>query len=227
MNRHFTQAALLSLMPLALVVAGCSDADDASSDPFVGTWQMVIEDMSDEPITVYLTPDEEVYLRLDIVEESELLSVAYKLPLTKVSDDWEVPEDIRIIDMAAEMEAQGNRARQSEGVTYIGAMNRAQQAYRLENSEFSSALEGLGLGFQDETEDYSFSITSADEFQAVQVAQAKGDLPNYVGIVAVVDNMPNAIICMSDAPVEAIPPIPDRSSASDPAPECPSGFSQQ
>ncbi len=71
---------------------------------------------------------------------------------------------------------QANKAKQSEAKTYVGSMNRAQQAYYLENDTF--AMEGasnggstavvllatevvgsLGLGIQTKTTYYSYTVT--------------------------------------------------------------------
>ncbi|MGB3311388.1 MAG: type IV pilin-like G/H family protein [Nodosilinea sp.] len=66
---------------------------------------------------------------------------------------------------------QANKARQSEAQTYAGSVNRAQQAFYLENSEFSTpassdpnitdsptALGALGLGIANDTENYVYTI---------------------------------------------------------------------
>jgi type IV pilus assembly protein PilA len=54
---------------------------------------------------------------------------------------------------------QANKAKQSEAKQYIGSMNRAQQAYYLENSEFGSNVDVLGLGIQTQTTNYSYNVT--------------------------------------------------------------------
>jgi type IV pilus assembly protein PilA len=51
---------------------------------------------------------------------------------------------------------QANRARQSEAVTYVGSVNRGQQAYRLENPEFAPTIDLLGLGIQTKTKFYVY-----------------------------------------------------------------------
>ena len=51
---------------------------------------------------------------------------------------------------------QANRARQSEAVTYVGSMNRAQQAYYLERSAFTDGIAALGLGIPDDTQNYGY-----------------------------------------------------------------------
>ncbi|MEQ9624886.1 protein kinase domain-containing protein [Coleofasciculus chthonoplastes] len=44
---------------------------------------------------------------------------------------------------------------ESEAKMYLGAMNRAQQAYRLENNEFANSIEDLGLGIKTKTDHYN------------------------------------------------------------------------
>ena len=51
---------------------------------------------------------------------------------------------------------QANRARQAEAVTYVGSINRAQQAFRLEKTEFSRQVADLGLGIKVRTEYYDY-----------------------------------------------------------------------
>jgi type IV pilus assembly protein PilA len=61
---------------------------------------------------------------------------------------------------------QANRARQSEAVTYVGSVNRAQQAYRLENPTFANTIPLLGLGIQNSTEFYTYAVIGASATQA-------------------------------------------------------------
>lgn len=64
---------------------------------------------------------------------------------------------------------QANRARESEASTYVGTINRAQQAYRLESPLFSATFENLeaGIGTPDSvggpitTEFYIYTIDTA------------------------------------------------------------------
>ncbi|NEP37669.1 type IV pilin-like G/H family protein, partial [Moorena sp. SIO3B2] len=55
---------------------------------------------------------------------------------------------------------QANKAKQSEARTYVGSMNRAQQAYYLENSVFATESEFglLGLGIRTVTQHYIYGI---------------------------------------------------------------------
>ena len=51
---------------------------------------------------------------------------------------------------------QAGKARESEAKTNLGALNRGQQAYRLENGEFASSISDLDVGIQDDI--YSYSL---------------------------------------------------------------------
>ena len=57
---------------------------------------------------------------------------------------------------------QANKARQSEAATYVGSMNRAQQAFYLERSQFTEDLGQLGLGISAQTEFYNYDIRLVD-----------------------------------------------------------------
>lgn len=80
---------------------------------------------------------------------------------------------------------QANKARQSEAQTYVGSMNRAQQAYYLENREFADALGPLELGIGT-TENYEYVIADggADSVTVLNSANPTGpDLKGYSGRV--------------------------------------------
>lgn len=57
---------------------------------------------------------------------------------------------------------QANKAKQSEAKTYIGSMNRAQQAYYLESGVFAGSTNfgQLGLGISPGTTNYDYVITT-------------------------------------------------------------------
>ncbi|NEO28910.1 MAG: prepilin-type N-terminal cleavage/methylation domain-containing protein [Symploca sp. SIO3C6] len=62
---------------------------------------------------------------------------------------------------------QANKAKQSEAKTYVGSMNRAQQAYYLEKGEFVGAdvkeFGKLGLGIATQTDNYEYKIASGGD----------------------------------------------------------------
>lgn len=55
---------------------------------------------------------------------------------------------------------QANKAKQSEAKTYVGSMNRGQQAYYTENSAFAPAITDLGIGVSSSTANYVYATTT-------------------------------------------------------------------
>ncbi len=53
---------------------------------------------------------------------------------------------------------QANRAKESDANTYIGSINRGQQAYRLENPVFAPTLDDLDVGISTSTDNYTYAI---------------------------------------------------------------------
>lgn len=56
---------------------------------------------------------------------------------------------------------QANRARETEAANYLGALNRGQQAYRLENPVFSEDIARMDVGVEAETEYYVYGSDTA------------------------------------------------------------------
>lgn len=78
---------------------------------------------------------------------------------------------------------QANKARQSEAQTYVGTINRGQQAYYLEKLKFAPALTDLELGIPDNTEQYTYTVTG-DLTTALSTADPEGEaLKGYAGRV--------------------------------------------
>lgn len=57
------------------------------------------------------------------------------------------------------MLSMSNRAKESQAQSNIGAVNRAQQTYRLTNPTFAQTIEELEINVSDETPQYLFAIT--------------------------------------------------------------------
>jgi type IV pilus assembly protein PilA len=84
---------------------------------------------------------------------------------------------------------QANKARESEAKTYVGSMNRAQQAFYLENNSFSNTLGGLELGISN-SKNYTYSTSttgSGSSATASNVAtKVTGSVLNeYSGFVSI------------------------------------------
>ena len=111
---------------LALTLAvGCASPEST----YVGTWQIDLgENTTDSPVTFHIAPDQKVY----VIDQSDP-EVAYEISLTKVNDDWNLPENVEILPIAQDLHSDNSASQNgpaTEAVTYIGALNRAQQAYR-------------------------------------------------------------------------------------------------
>ncbi|GAX41102.1 general secretion pathway protein H [Tolypothrix sp. NIES-4075] len=83
--------------------------------------------------------------------------------------------------------SQVSKARQSEAKQNSGAMNRAQQAYFLENNNaFTSQLEQLALGIRTQTDNYKYEISSASStgtYITNKAESIKAKLKSYAGVV--------------------------------------------
>lgn len=53
---------------------------------------------------------------------------------------------------------QAAKAKQSEAKQTLGALNRGQQSFRLENPQFATTIDQLALGVEDSTQNYSYGI---------------------------------------------------------------------
>jgi type IV pilus assembly protein PilA len=83
---------------------------------------------------------------------------------------------------------QANKAKQSEAKTYTGSMNRAQQAYYLENTTFATAIGSLGLGIATQTINYTYTAVTPDASSVLnqaKVINSGAPLKAYIGSVAV------------------------------------------
>jgi uncharacterized protein YjbI with pentapeptide repeats len=125
--------------------------------------------------------------------------------------------------------AKVTRARESQGKNYVGAFNRAQQAYRLENSEFATTMEELQAGLPTETEYYRIEIVpQPDPTRSVKVtATARQDgIRSYTGAVFVLENgYTYAILCETDEPSQRPPEMPTPPSSENDRLQCPAGSS--
>lgn len=57
----------------------------------------------------------------------------------------------------------GNKARLLEARNFIGALNRSQQAYYLENNSFSNSIEKLEIGIKTQTQNYTYSTKATSK----------------------------------------------------------------
>ncbi|MBD2311562.1 type IV pilin-like G/H family protein [Desertifilum sp. FACHB-1129] len=79
---------------------------------------------------------------------------------------------------------QANKAKQSEAKTYVGSMNRAQQAALMERGSFTSDVSTLGLGIATQTENYAYGLHTQADATAVSNRAGSLQVPlrSYLGI---------------------------------------------
>ena len=96
---------------------------------------------------------------------------------------------------------QANKAKQSEAKTYVGSMNRAQQAFYLENGTLSTGLDTLGLGIPAQTDNYNYDITAATATTVASTQNAKPRTTDDDGntVVPSVKAYQGAVYISSDA----------------------------
>ena len=84
---------------------------------------------------------------------------------------------------------QSNKAKQSEAKTYVGTLNKGQQAYYTEKSIFGSTIDILGIGVKSDTVNYTYvstavvsTTTSNNNAQSTGSSKAVA-LRSYAGMV--------------------------------------------
>ncbi len=178
------------------------------------------------PTTVELTEDK---------NQLTLVMRASQVDKTSLSNDMaeQLAEDYTIVAQQTagtvlDLRGQVNRARQAEGKSYVGSMNRASQAYFIEYERFASSLEELQIGIKPETESYAYSVKLLGSNGVQTMATPKLIiLKSYTGGAFAVKSpetgemLPVAIVCESEQPSKSPPPPP---MLVDNQPQCPPGF---
>lgn len=89
---------------------------------------------------------------------------------------------------------QANKARQTEAKTYVGSINRGQQAYFVEYGRFGARTE-VEAAVSDTT-NYGYTVDIATANKAVVLGEAlKDNLKSYAGLVLAQNNDLPAIVC--------------------------------
>lgn len=100
---------------------------------------------------------------------------------------------------------QSNKARQTEAETYVGAINRAQQAYHMENLVFGN-LADLEISITPNTINYSYA--SAPEASGVAVSTtatpAINSIAAYSGRVWLSQGSTESLLCKD---ISGVPPV--------------------
>jgi len=84
---------------------------------------------------------------------------------------------------------QAAKAKQTEAKNYVGSVNRAQQAYRMEKPTFAGDWSDLEIGIPDKTQDYTYTLSSASETTTTIAAESEApELRDYSGGVVVLED---------------------------------------
>jgi type IV pilus assembly protein PilA len=102
---------------------------------------------------------------------------------------------------------QAAKAKQTEAKTYVGSVNRAQQAYRIEKSKFAGTITDLEIGIPTATQDYTYTIGAADVTTSTIAAEPTDpSLKAYGGGVVVKATGETAVLsCQTDSPSTTAP----------------------
>ncbi|MEM9922282.1 MAG: type IV pilin-like G/H family protein [Cyanobacteria bacterium P01_D01_bin.50] len=109
---------------------------------------------------------------------------------------------------------QANKARQSEAKNAVGSMNRAQQAFYLENNnKFTTQVSSLALGIKTSTENYLYEIETTNANSISDFVTNKGKakakaLKSYAGVTytstqevdGIDESITLATMCEAEAP---------------------------
>lgn len=107
---------------------------------------------------------------------------------------------------------QAAKARQSEAKSFVGAVLRAQQAYRIENTTFAGDFNALEIGLPEATDNYSYSITPttgiATETTVLANALDPVSLKGFSGGVAVLSSGQTATAACQTTGVQGAAAVP-------------------
>jgi type IV pilus assembly protein PilA len=106
---------------------------------------------------------------------------------------------------------QAAKAKQTEAKNYVGSVNRAQQAYRIEENTFAGTITDLEIGIPTATQDYTYAISAADVNTTAITATAPDEsLKAYSGGVSVLESgQTKTVACQTIVGGKGLtPPVP-------------------
>jgi type IV pilus assembly protein PilA len=91
---------------------------------------------------------------------------------------------------------QSAKAKHSEAKTYIGAVNRAQQAYRTENHSFADNMGDLAIGIKNNTSNFEYEINLTGALAVIMATPVESaTMKGFSG--AVTSELTQTIICQT------------------------------
>lgn len=229
---------LFALVFCLAVLSACSQPKSLSGKYQLENRQMGIEFLPDNNAILRGGEMNDIAIKYEILQGSDGLNL--KIiggPLDSQVFELEQNRNSIILTMKGEantflkvdefsLETPQLRAKQSEAMTYVGSMNRAQQAFYLEKSDFASSLAELEFGMLAETPNYSYRVERVSSDAVMNVAVAKDpDAKSYIGLVYRATETTKTRICETSQPLNSLPAFPPIPSNASQDIQCPSGTS--
>ncbi|MBD2445518.1 prepilin-type N-terminal cleavage/methylation domain-containing protein [Dolichospermum sp. FACHB-1091] len=109
--------------------------------------------------------------------------------------------------------SKAKRAQESEAKTYIGAVNRAQQVYRMENTAFAPDIDTLQIGIPVSTSNYTYRLDPEPTYtNTVTITATAIDLANLKGfnggVTVILTGQTLAVACQTAGPQATNPITP-------------------
>ncbi|PZO42731.1 MAG: hypothetical protein DCF19_06795 [Pseudanabaena frigida] len=200
-----------------------------------GTWKVEAVDVpSGTPSITFIISVEGKIFALNPQNDKESVEIG---KIVKVSDVATLPEGVKSVQ-ANPFNTRSTRSNQSEAKTYVGAMNRGQQAYYLEKERWAKNIDEIGIGIKEESDNYRYKTQPIDSTKtvniknypgiAVQTGLAKKEgLKSYLGIAYLSGTSSNdlttlAILCESNEPTTKEAGLPKFDGKEM---QCPDGYS--
>jgi type IV pilus assembly protein PilA len=105
---------------------------------------------------------------------------------------------------------QAAKGKQSEAKSYVGAINRAQQAFRIENASFANDTAALEIGLPTQTVNYKYAIDAGGNTALVNAnAKDANSLKSYSAGVAILaaTGLTSAVACQTTDTTSTAPTL--------------------
>jgi prepilin-type N-terminal cleavage/methylation domain-containing protein len=82
--------------------------------------------------------------------------------------------------------SQANKAKQSEAKQYVSSINKGQQAFFAENTQFADEITNLGIGLKTQTNNYTYNLGVPGGGATAAATPGSAALRSYAGAVGLV-----------------------------------------
>lgn len=201
-----------AMLLLSIIAFSLFNFTKSAQSESAGTWKIDASGLpSGTPaFTIIVSPEGKIFA-LDPRNEKESIEVG---KIIKVSDITTLPDGTKV--QANPFANQANKARQSEAKTYVGTLNKGQQAHYVEKQKWGQNIDALSIGIKSETENYRYNTQVVSFIKTVNIKNYPGitiqtgvakkeGLKSYLGVVYLsnasgADTFSLAILCESNEP---------------------------